>query len=179
MQIDKSQISVSATLKNDAYGNLFTVWKLGNADLVNALFDCQEYQERYFNDQIISVPIPPTKNGHPVIFSTIIKLTDRNFSFYNQALEKSPFDEANYVLRNYINLSISQPACFAELIAIQRGGGFEIINIKGMMVKDMPPHPYEIVRNRKKDPCKYTYSMDDLCNSTEFWAHHDFAIKQL
>lgn len=176
--LNKSQITIFPDMRYDNWGNLFTQNRLSTTDLVNSVVDCWEYKQRYFNDNIFSVPIPTTKNGSPIIHCVIIQNNVKNFSFHSQTLDKSPLDTSNLVVRNVIVGPVN-PAKFAEVIVVAKDSMFEIINVKGLHRIDVPPHPLEIAKNMKsKDACKFTYSMQDILNSIEFWAHHDFAVKQ-
>ncbi len=179
--IDKSQIVISANLKTDVWGNLFTINRLSASDMVDAVVECWQYRQRYFNDKIFSIPIPATKNGKPAIHTVVVEIAKRAFNFGSQMADKSPLDENATVIRSVMSAPI-QVAKFVDIvikdISTNEKTLFEIINLKGVPRIDVPPHPYEIARNVKsKDMCQFTYSVSDIANSIEFWAHHDFAIK--
>lgn len=178
MTIEKSNLFISPNMKHDVWGNLFSAnTRFTNGDLIELVVSCWEYRQRYYNDKIFCIPIPTTKDGKTAIHSAILEVKKTDLS--TSIKMKSPLADDNSVFLQNVAMSLF-PAKFGELIVADRSKdkpSFEILNFRGLPKMEVPPHPYEIARNFKADPCQYTYTFFDSMKSIEFWAHHVFCNK--
>lgn len=179
--IEKKHIVFSPNYKLDQWGNYFTtISRYSNENLIDSIVSFWQYRRNYYSDKVFAVPIPPTKDGKGAIMTNIVSTSDK-VAYYDTLIEKSPLDENQKIARINIVRGQYTNAKFVDAILMDKsndnGPFFEIMYIRGLPAQNIPPHPYEIVKHHKMFECLFNYSQQDILQSIEYWAHHNFINK--